>query len=77
VWLETLGETLNSLDDLTADLFDLISYLWLTQPKSSDGYIEFHSNDALRLRNIKKRSFAGKEFDYREEDRFNIMRRVA
>ncbi|WP_026581261.1 helix-turn-helix domain-containing protein [Bacillus sp. J33] len=77
MWLESLGETLNSLDDLTADLFDLISYLWLTQPKSSDGYIEFHSNDALRLRNIKKRSFAGKEFDYREEDRFNIMRRVA
>ncbi|PKG25255.1 helix-turn-helix domain-containing protein [Niallia nealsonii] len=77
IWLETLGETLNSLDDLTADLFDLISYLWLTSPKSSDGYIEFHSDDALRLRNIKKKTWAGKEVAYREEDRFNIMRRVA
>ncbi|WP_242061845.1 helix-turn-helix domain-containing protein [Cytobacillus firmus] len=77
MWLEMLGETLNSLDDLTADLFDLISYLWLTSPKTADGYIEFHSNDALQLRNIKKRTVKGQEYDYREEDRFNIMKRVA
>lgn len=77
IWLETLGETLNSLDELTADLFDLISYLWLTSPRSTDGYIEFHSNDALELRNIKRRNNGGKESEFREEDRFNIMRRVA
>ncbi|WP_282156347.1 helix-turn-helix transcriptional regulator [Cytobacillus gottheilii] len=78
VWLETLGETLNSLDDLTADLFDLISFLWLTSPKSSDGYLEFHSDDALRIRGIKEiKSRNGSNSGYREEDRFNIMRRVA
>jgi hypothetical protein len=77
MWLELIESTINSLDEMTADLFDLITYLWMVSPKSSDGYIEFHSNDALKLRNLKKRSVEGRELDYREEDRFNIMKRVA
>ncbi|MBT2688348.1 hypothetical protein J7I93_09155 [Bacillus sp. ISL-47] len=77
MWLELIESTLNSLDEMTADLFDLITYLWMVTPKSSDGFIEFHSNDALRLRNLKKRSANGRELDFREEDRFNIMKRVA
>lgn len=77
MWLELIESTINSLDEMTADLFDLITYLWMVSPKSSDGYIEFHSNDALQLRNLKKRSANGRELDYREEDRFNIMKRVA
>ncbi|GGB68918.1 helix-turn-helix domain-containing protein [Fictibacillus barbaricus] len=77
IWLELIESTLNSLDEMTADLFDLITYLWMVTPKDSDGYIEFHSNDALRLRNLRKRTANGRELDYREEDRFNIMKRVA
>lgn len=77
MWLELIESTINSLDEMTADLFDLITYLWMVSPKSTDGYIEFHSNDALRLRNLKKRSAHGREIDFREEDRFNIMKRVA
>jgi hypothetical protein len=77
LWLEMIGSTINSLDEMTADLFDLITYLWMVTPKSNDGYIEFHSNDALRLRNLKKRTSNGREIDFREEDRFNIMKRVA
>ncbi|MED3689800.1 hypothetical protein P4534_13395 [Peribacillus butanolivorans] len=77
MWLELIESTINSLDEMTADLFDLITYLWMVTPKSPDGYIEFHSNDALRLRNLKKRSAHGREIDFREEDRFNIMKRVA
>ncbi|MGM0867591.1 MAG: helix-turn-helix domain-containing protein [Bacillota bacterium] len=77
IWLELIESTLSSLDEMTADLFDLITYLWMVTPKSPDGYIEFHSNDALRLRNLKKRSSLGREIDFREEDRFNIMKRVA
>jgi hypothetical protein len=77
MWLELIESTINSLDEMTADLFDLITYLWMVSPKSSDGFIEFHSNDALQLRNLKKRSANGRELDYREEDRFNIMKRVA
>lgn len=77
MWLDLIQSTLNSLDEMTADLFDLITYLWMVSPKNSEGFIEFHSNDALRLRNLKKRSSNGREIDFREEDRFNIMKRVA
>ena len=77
MWLELIESTINSLDEMTADLFDLITYLWMVSPKNEDGFIEFHSTDALRLRNLKKRSSHGREIDYREEDRFNIMKRVA
>lgn len=77
MWLELIESTINSLDEMTADLFDLITYLWIVTPKNEDGYIEFHSNDALRLRNLKKRTANGRELDFREEDRFNIMKRVA
>jgi hypothetical protein len=77
MWLELIESTLSSLDEMTADLFDLITYLWMVTPKDGDGYIEFHSNDALRLRNLKKRSSHGRQLDFREEDRFNIMKRVA
>ena len=77
MWLELIESTINSLDEMTADLFDLITYLWMVSPKSIDGYIEFHSNDALQLRNLKKRTAQGRELDFREEDRFNIMKRVA
>ncbi|MFJ5625302.1 helix-turn-helix domain-containing protein [Peribacillus loiseleuriae] len=77
MWFELIESTINSLDEMTADLFDLITYLWMVSPKTSDGYIEFHSNDALQLRNLKKRTAQGRELDFREEDRFNIMKRVA
>ncbi|WP_019243799.1 MULTISPECIES: helix-turn-helix domain-containing protein [Bacillus] len=77
LWYKLLQSTINSLDELTADLLDLISYLWMVSPKTSEGYIEFHSDDALKLRQVRKRTLDGKEFNYREEDRFNIMKRVA
>lgn len=77
IWLELIESTINSLDEMTADIFDLITYLWIVSPKSDDGFIEFHCNDALRLRHLKKRTSHGREIDYRQEDRFNIMKRVA
>jgi hypothetical protein len=77
MWLELIESTLSSLDEMTADLFDFITYLWMVNPKNRDGYIEFHSNDALRACNLKKRTSNGREIDFREEDRFNIMKRVA
>ena len=50
LWMKLVDSAYNSLDEWTADLFDLITYLWLVTPKNGEGYIEFHSNDALRLR---------------------------
>ena len=47
-------------------------------PKNSEGYIEFHSNDALRLRQTQdsEENVHSKELIIRERDRFNIMKRV-
>lgn len=74
MWLSLMESTLSSLDEWTADLFDLISYLWIVQPKDADGYIKFHSDEALKLR------FADamkEDFYIREKERFSIMKRVA
>lgn len=74
IWLSLVESTLNSLDEWTADLFDLISYLWIVQEKDKDGYINFHSDQALKLR------FADamkEDFYIREKERFSIMKRVA
>lgn len=74
IWFSLVESTLNSLDEWTADLFDLISYLWIVQPKDKDGYINFHSDQALKLR------FADamkEDFYIREKERFSIMKRVA
>lgn len=74
LWIQLVEQTLSSLDEFTADLFDLISYLWVVSPKNNQGYIEFESDYALRLR------FAdplAEDFKIRERERFSIMRRVA
>lgn len=75
-WLDLVETTLSSLDELTADIFDLISYLWMTTEKNSEGFIEFHSDDALMLRYFDK-SISPEEIKFKERERFNIMRRVA
>ena len=76
LWMKLIDSAYNALDEWTADLFDLITYLWLVSPKNNEGYIEFHSNDALRLRQIQYSGENAKELVIRERDRFNIMKRV-
>jgi len=74
--LDLLETTLSSLDELTADIFDLVSYQWMTGQRDSEGFIEFHSDDALLLRHYDKGEVPDK-VKFKERDRFNIMRRVA
>ena len=74
--LDLLETTLSSLDELTADIFDLVSYQWMTGQRDSEGFIEFHSDDALLLRHHEKGKIPDK-LKFKERDRFNIMRRVA
>lgn len=75
-WIDLVETTLSSLDELTADIFDLISYLWMTTEKDNEGFIEFHSDDALMLRYLDK-SVPPMKMKFKERERFNIMRRVA
>lgn len=74
--LDLLETTLSSLDELTADIFDLVSYQWMTGHRDQEGFIEFHSDDALLLRHYEKGQ-APDKLKFKERDRFNIMRRVA
>ncbi|WP_256237385.1 helix-turn-helix domain-containing protein [Bacillus sp. EB600] len=76
LWIRLVDSAYNALDEWTADVFDLITYLWLVSPKNNEGYIEFHSNDALRLRQTLDSEENAKELIIRERDRFNIMKRV-
>jgi len=73
LWLNLVESTLNAFDELTADLLDIISHMWLLQYKDEDGYIEFHSDEVLKLRH----DGAEDTLIIRERDRFKIMKRVA
>lgn len=77
--LDLLETTLSSLDELTADIFDLVSYMWMTGNRDDEGFIEFHSDDALMLRQYQhdKNEHTQDKIKFRERDRFSIMRRVA
>lgn len=74
LWLNLVESTINAFDELTADLLDIISHMWLVQEKDEDGYITFHSDEVLKLRHETQ---DGKELVIRERDRFKIMKRVA
>jgi len=74
--IDAVENTLSSLDELTADIFDLVSYMWMTGEHTSDGFIEFHSDDALLLQHGHNDD-ALDTMKFKERDRFNIMRRVA
>ncbi|OCS85540.1 helix-turn-helix domain-containing protein [Caryophanon latum] len=74
--VDLVATTLSSLDELTADIFDLVSYLWMTGKRDEEGFIEFHSDDALLLRHHEKGDSIEK-LKFKERERFNIMRRVA
>lgn len=74
VWLNLVQSTINAFDELTTDLLDIISHMWVVQEKDEDGYINFHSDVVLKLRH---ENHNNKPLIIRERDRFKIMKRVA
>ncbi|WP_338754910.1 hypothetical protein [Bacillus sp. FJAT-52991] len=71
---DKLRTAFSAMDEMTADIFDIICFLFLFAPKDEDGYLYFHSNDALKLRsNVVD---PNDSLEVRERDRFNIMSRV-
>lgn len=74
LWLSLMESTINAFDELTADLLDIISHMWVLQQKDEDGYIDFHSDEVLKLRHDNPDN---KPLVIRERDRFKIMKRVA
>jgi DNA-binding transcriptional regulator YiaG len=77
-WKNLTAQAITSMDDLTADIFDIISIIWMKQAKHKDQMIRFHTDDALNLRKVQGRG--GTEVyqtGYRKKDRDEVMKRLA
>jgi len=78
-WQNLTSQAISAMDDLTADIFDIVSILWMEQATHKDQMIHFHTDDALNLRKIRGRSQEqdGYQTSYRKKERDDIMRRLA
>ncbi|MBV7508873.1 helix-turn-helix domain-containing protein [Bacillus sp. sid0103] len=78
-WKNLTSQAITSMDDLTADIFDIVSILWMQQATHKDQMIHFHTDDALNLRRLQGRSEEsdGYQTSYRKKERDDIMKRLA
>ncbi|MCM3541331.1 helix-turn-helix domain-containing protein [Priestia endophytica] len=78
-WKNLTSNALTSMDDLTADIFDIVSILWMKEAQHKDQMIHFHSDDALNLRGLRGRNKVGDTYStgYRKKERDEIMKRLA
>ncbi|MED1472635.1 helix-turn-helix transcriptional regulator [Bacillus salipaludis] len=78
-WKNLTSQAITSMDDLTADIFDIVSILWMQQATHKEQMIHFHTDDALNLRRIQGRSEDqdGFQTSYRKKERDDIMKRLA
>ncbi|SMQ86632.1 transcriptional regulator, RpiR family [Bacillus sp. OV166] len=78
-WKNLTSQAITSMDDLTADIFDIVSILWMQQATHKDQMIHFHTDDALNLRRLQGRSGEsnGYQTSYRKKERDDIMKRLA
>ncbi|MEJ9232757.1 helix-turn-helix transcriptional regulator [Peribacillus butanolivorans] len=78
-WKNLTSQAITSMDDLTADIFDIVSILWMQQATHKDQMIHFHTDDALNLRRLqgRKEDLDGYQMSYRKKERDDIMKRLA
>jgi DNA-binding transcriptional regulator YiaG len=78
-WKNLTSQAITSMDDLTADIFDIVSILWMKQATHKEQMIHFHTDDALNLRRLQGRSedSDGYQASYRKKERDEIMKRLA
>ena len=78
-WKNLTSQAITSMDDLTADIFDIVSILWMQQATHKEQMIHFHTDDALNLRRIQGRNQEsdGYQISYRKKERDDIMKRLA
>ncbi len=78
-WKNLTSQAITSMDDLTADIFDIVSILWMQQATHKDQMIHFHTDDALNLRRLQGRNEDpdGYQTSYRKKERDDIMKRLA
>jgi DNA-binding transcriptional regulator YiaG len=78
-WKDLTSQAITSMDDLTADIFDIVSILWMQQANHKDQMIHFHTDDALNLRRLqgRKEDSDGYQASFRKKERDEIMKRLA
>lgn len=78
-WNNLTSQAITSMDDLTADIFDIVSILWMQQATHKEQMIHFHTDDALNLRRLqgRKEELDGYQTSYRKKERDDIMKRLA
>lgn len=76
-WQARIAEYVMMLDDRTADVFDAISALWLSQATHPDMMANLHADNFLRLRGLQPhRNGQGRRGGYNDEDRRDIATRI-
>lgn len=76
-WQTRMRDYVMSLDDLTADVLDVISAVWLRQVVHPDAMALLRADDFLRLRGLKPhKSGTGWRGGYKEESRLDIAHRI-
>lgn len=76
-WEVLMTQAITSMDDYTADTFDVISILWMNSAKTKNDVIHFSHEDVLRFRALQKQSGGTGSTSYRKRDRIEVMRRLA
>lgn len=68
-----MAEEIAKMDDLTADIFDALTYVWLKKAKNEDSAVTITADDILRMRGIKpKKSGDGRRGGYEQKQRGEI-----
>lgn len=76
-WETLMTRAITSMDDLTADTFDVISILWMKSANSENDMISFSHEDVLNMRQIQKKKNAAGYESFRKKDRDEVMKRLA
>ncbi len=76
-WKDKMVKNVMKMDDLTADILDIISYLWLQKSKDPDSLIYVTADDFLRCRGIKeKKSGSGRRGGYEDNQRKEVAENI-
>jgi hypothetical protein len=76
-WKDKMVQSVMKMDDLTADVLDIISYLWLERSKDPDSLIYVTADDFLRCRGIKEKiGGSGRRGGYEETQRKEIAENI-
>ena len=76
-WEVLMTQAITSMDDYTADTFDIISIMWMNKAKSRHDMITFSHEDVLKLRQLEKLKGGKGSSTYSKVQRIEVMKRLA